>query len=146
ALAAIAAVADLIPLVGVYILLTPMTLAAFSVSPTTAIVVVAAMVAYQQIEDRLLVPRVYGQTLRLPTIAVVLALLAGAELLGLIGALLALPLAAGIRVVVEYFAQVRKDALQSDAERAEAAATQAGPRDQPFAPDEGDGVRPVEQP
>jgi predicted PurR-regulated permease PerM len=129
ALAAIAGVADLIPLIGVYVLLAPMTLAALSVSTTTAIIAVAVMVAYQQFEDRLLVPRVYGQTLRLPTIAVVLAILAGGELLGLIGALLALPAAAAIRVIVEYFAEVRRRS-------GTAAAEQAAPEEHVFAPDE----------
>ena len=140
ALAGIAAIADLIPLIGVYVLITPMVLSALQVSTTTAIVVVAVMVAYQQFEDRVLVPRVYGQTLRLPTIAVVLAILAGGELLGLAGALLALPLAAGIRVVVEYFAQVRKESAASVAEEAEQAAESTGPPDQAFAPDD-DGAR-----
>lgn len=137
ALSAIAAIADLIPLVGVYIFLAPMALAALSVSVTTAIIVVAVMVAYQQVEDRVLIPRVYGATLRLPTIAVVLAILAGAELLGLVGALLALPIAAGVRVMVEYFAGVRKTEPPDttlDAEAAGAAAA-TGPADEPFAPD-----------
>jgi putative heme transporter len=130
ALSAIAAIADLIPLVGVYILITPMTLVAFSVSTTTGLLVAGAMVLYQQFEDRLLIPRVYGATLRLPTIAVVLALLTGAQLLGLVGALIALPVAAAIRVIVEYFARVRADS-------ARAAAEEAAPEDEAFAPDDG---------
>lgn len=133
ALSAIAAIADLIPLVGVYILMAPMVLTALSVSVTTAIIAVALMTVYQQFEDRVLVPRVYGATLRLPTIAVVLAILVGAKLLGITGALLALPTAAGIRVVVEYFARVRT-------EPAEQAATAAAPPDQTFAPDEGPAI------
>lgn len=109
ALAGIAAVADLIPLVGVFILMVPMVLVALGVSPTTALIVLGLMIAYQQFEDRLLVPKVYGATLRLPTIAVVLAILAGAQLLGVLGALLALPVAAAIRVAVEYFARVKRE-------------------------------------
>ena len=144
ALSAIAAIADLIPLVGVYLLLAPIALAAIAVSTTTAIVVVGLMLLYQQFEDRVLIPRVYGATLRLPTIAVVLAILAGAELLGLVGALLALPLAAGIRVVVEYFADVKKVSTHSTAAQAETAADDAAPVDQPFAPDEGHRVRSAE--
>lgn len=144
ALSAIAAVADLIPLVGVYIFLVPITLSALAVSVTSAIIVFGLMVAYQQLEDRLLIPRVYGSTLRLPTIAVVLAILAGAELMGLVGALLALPVAAGLRVVVEYFAKVRKSSSRSDADQARDASDEAAPRDQPFAPDEGRRVRPAE--
>ena len=49
----------------------------------------------------MLIPRIYGQSLRLSSLAVVVALLIGGELLGIVGALLALPLAAGLRVVVE---------------------------------------------
>lgn len=130
ALPAIAALVDLIPLVGVYILITPMTLVALSVSTTTGFLVAGAMVLYQQFEDRLLLPRVSGATPRLPTIAVVLALLTGAQLLGLVGVLIALPVAAAIRVVVEYFAAVR-------AESARTAADEAAPDDEAFAPDDG---------
>jgi predicted PurR-regulated permease PerM len=144
ALSAIAAIADLIPLVGVYILLIPITLAALAVSVTTGIIVFVLMVLYQQFEDRILIPRVYGSTLRLPTIAVVLAILAGAELLGLVGALLALPVAAGLRVVVEYFAEVRRASSRDTATQASEASDEVAPPDQPFAPDEGNGVRPVE--
>ena len=114
AVAAIAAVADLIPLIGVYILLAPIALTAVSVSVTKAAIAVGLMVLYQQFEDRVLVPRVYGVTLRLPTIAVVLAILIGARLLGITGALLALPVAAGIRVVVEYFAGVQGEPEEDD--------------------------------
>ena len=107
ALAGIAAVADLIPLAGVFILMTPMVLVALGVSPLTAGLVFGLMLAYQQFEDRFLVPKVYGSTLRLPTIAVVVAILIGAQLLGIIGALVALPIAAALRVIVEYFATVK---------------------------------------
>ena len=109
ALAGIAAVADLIPLAGVFILITPMVLVAFGVSPLTAGIVLGLMLAYQQFEDRFLVPKVYGSTLRLPTIAVVVAILVGAQLMGILGALVALPIAAAIRVVVEYFASVKHE-------------------------------------
>ena len=109
ALAGIAAVADLIPLAGVFILITPMVLAAFGVSPLVAVIVLGLMLAYQQFEDRILVPKVYGATLRLPTIAVVVAILVGAKLMGILGALVALPIAAAIRVVVEYFATVKHE-------------------------------------
>ena len=116
ALAGIAMVADLIPLVGVFVLMTLMVLTALLVSPTTAVVVFGLMLAYQQFEDRVLVPRIYGAALRLPTIAVVVALLAGAQLLGVLGALVALPIAAAIRVVVEYFAKVRRKPAPAAAE------------------------------
>jgi len=109
ALAGIAAVADLIPLAGIFILITPMVLAAFGVSTPTALIVLGLMLAYQQFEDRFLVPKVYGSTLRLPTIAVVVAILIGAQLMGIVGALVALPIAAALRVVVEYVAAVKHE-------------------------------------
>jgi hypothetical protein len=71
-------------------------------SSTHALVVLAALLAYQQFEDRFFVPRVYGRTLNLPPIIVLIAVLAGAELLGITGVLLALPLTAAGRVWLDY--------------------------------------------
>jgi hypothetical protein len=59
------------------------------------------MLAYEELESRFLVPRVYGRALRLPSSMVLLALLAGGALLGIVGALLALPVAAAVRMLVE---------------------------------------------
>ena len=54
-----------------------------------------------EFETRILVPRVYGHVLRLSPTAVLLALLAGGTLLGVLGALLALPIAAGLQMILE---------------------------------------------
>jgi putative heme transporter len=72
-----------------------------------------ALVAYQQLENRFIVPRVYGRALRLPAAVVMLSLLIGAKLMGILGALLALPIAAGIRMVVE---ELRVDLPGDDAD------------------------------
>jgi len=101
ALAAFAALADLIPLVGGVLVLAPVALAALARGPVQALIVFAVILLYQQIEGHILIPRIYGQTLRLSPLAVLVALLVGSQLLGIIGALLALPLAAGLRVLVE---------------------------------------------
>jgi putative heme transporter len=101
ALAIFAAFTDLIPFVGGILSTTPCVLAALTRGVAPAIVVLVAIIVYQELESRLVVPRVYGQTLRLSPVAVTIALLAGGKLLGIIGALLALPIAAGIRVLVE---------------------------------------------
>ncbi|MFN8559240.1 MAG: AI-2E family transporter [Dehalococcoidia bacterium] len=82
ALAAIAALLDLIPMIGVFLMMVPVVTATLQVSLTTTILAVGLMLVYQQVEDRLLLPRVYGKTLRLPTLVVVLALLVGAEVMG----------------------------------------------------------------
>lgn len=103
----LAGFADIIPLVGAFISVVPATLAAFQESPTKALIVLGALLAYQQFEDRFLVPRVYGQTLNLPALVVLLAVLIGGELLGVPGILLALPAAAAGRVVLDYYLEGR---------------------------------------
>ena len=59
------------------------------------------LAVYQEFESRVIVPRIYGQVLRLPAAMVMIALLVGGKLLGVLGALLALPIAAGIRMIVQ---------------------------------------------
>jgi hypothetical protein len=58
------------------------------------------MVLYQEFESRILVPRIYGRVLRLSPAMVLLALLIGGTLLGVLGALLALPIAAGVQMMI----------------------------------------------
>jgi hypothetical protein len=65
------------------------------------VLVLVAMLLYQEFESRILVPRIYGKTLRLSSATVIIALLVGGKLLGILGALLALPVAAGVRMVFE---------------------------------------------
>jgi predicted PurR-regulated permease PerM len=121
AFAVLAAFADIIPLIGAFIATVPPVAAALQQSSTLAVVVLLSMIAYQQFEDRVLVPRVYGQTLNLPPIIVLIAVLAGAELLGITGVILALPLTAAARVAIDYIIEHRRLPLM--------------PTEQPLAPD-----------
>jgi predicted PurR-regulated permease PerM len=98
-LAILAGLVDVIPVVGVIIATVPAVLLALTVSPTTAAIVFACYVAYHVVESYFIVPRVYGQRLRLSTLAVVLALLAGTTLQGLLGAVLVLPLVAAYPII-----------------------------------------------
>ena len=98
-LAILAAVADAIPVVGVVIATIPAVLLALTVSPLAAGIVLALYVAYQQVENYVIVPRVYRGTLELHPFAVLLAVLVGAQLLGVLGVLLALPIAAAVPVI-----------------------------------------------
>jgi predicted PurR-regulated permease PerM len=98
-LAIVAAVADAIPVVGVVIATVPAVLLALTVSPLVAGLVLALYLAYQQVENYLIVPRVYRGTLELHPFAVLLAVLVGAQLLGVLGVLLALPIAAAVPVI-----------------------------------------------
>lgn len=101
ALALLAGVADVLPYVGAFLACGPAFLAALSKGTTTAAIVLATLGAYQEFESRVIVPRIYGKVLRLPAATVMISLLVGGKLLGILGALLALPIAAGIRMVVE---------------------------------------------
>jgi len=114
AFAVLAGFADVIPLIGALIATVPPVAAALQESSTQALIVLAFLVAYQQFEDRLLVPRVYGRTLNLPPVIVLIAVLSGAELLGITGVLLALPLTAAGRVGLDYLIQNRQMLLGQD--------------------------------
>ncbi|MGE3768815.1 MAG: AI-2E family transporter [Kofleriaceae bacterium] len=100
AIALFAGLTDVIPFVGGYIASTPVIVAVTPQGTTITLIVVAIMVIYQEFESRLLVPRVYGRTLRLPPAVVLVALLVGGTLGGILGALLALPIAAGLHMVI----------------------------------------------
>lgn len=104
----LAAFADIIPLVGAFIAIVPAVIAAFQESPTQAVIVLGALLVYQQFEDRFLVPKIYGQTLNLPALVVLMAVLVGGELMGIAGVLLALPTAAAGRVVLDYYLDKRE--------------------------------------
>jgi predicted PurR-regulated permease PerM len=100
ALALFAGMTDIIPFVGGYVASLPAIVAVSSSGIAAVLIVTALMFAYQEFESRILVPRVYGKVLRLPPAIVVISLLVGGTLLGIVGALLALPIAAGLQMVV----------------------------------------------
>jgi predicted PurR-regulated permease PerM len=100
AYAVFAGITDVLPFVGGLLGTTPAVLAALGRGVGPAMIVLVAMVVYQEFESRVLVPRVYGSVLRVSPATVILALLAGGKLLGIVGALLAIPIAAGIQMLV----------------------------------------------
>jgi predicted PurR-regulated permease PerM len=99
-LAVLAGLVDVLPFIGGLLAITPAALAALPRGPLVVIVVIVVMAIYQEVENRVIVPRVYGQALRLSPPAVILALLIGAQLMGIMGALLALPFAASIGMLI----------------------------------------------
>jgi predicted PurR-regulated permease PerM len=101
ALAVFAGVADVLPYIGALLSIAPMVLAALPRGLVIAGVILAVMLVYEEFESRVLVPRIYGHALRLPSSVVLLALLAGGTLMGILGALLALPLAATVMMLIE---------------------------------------------
>jgi predicted PurR-regulated permease PerM len=93
-LALLAGVFDFIPVLGFILSAVPALVLALTRSPATALIVILLYVAYHTIENYLIAPWVYGDRLQLSNIAVVLAFAVGAELAGIVGALIALPIAA----------------------------------------------------
>jgi predicted PurR-regulated permease PerM len=101
ALAFFGGVADVLPYIGIFFPIATAVLAAVPRGPGITLVVLCLMVLYMEFESRILVPRVYGQALRLPSTVVLFSLLAGGTLLGITGALLALPFAAAVMMLLE---------------------------------------------
>jgi predicted PurR-regulated permease PerM len=101
ALAVFAGVADVLPYIGAFLSIGPMVIAALVRGPVIVTIVLLIMLAYEEFESRVLVPRIYGRALRLPSSIVLFALLAGGTVMGILGALLALPIAATIMMLIE---------------------------------------------
>ncbi len=101
ALAVFAGLADVLPYIGPVLSVGPAVLAALPRGTVIALVVLVAMSAYEEFESRVVIPRVYGRALRLPSSVVLFSLLAGGTLMGILGALLALPVAATVMMLVE---------------------------------------------
>jgi predicted PurR-regulated permease PerM len=100
ALALFAGLTDIIPMIGGILASAPSVVAALGRGTPTIVAIVVALFLYQEFESRILVPRLYGRVLRISPVLVLLALLVGGTLLGILGALLALPIAAGLQMVV----------------------------------------------
>jgi predicted PurR-regulated permease PerM len=100
ALGLIVAILDLIPLAGATIAAILIGTVAFIHSIPAGIIVVVFFIVYQQVENHVLQPLVYGRTVQLSPLAVLISILIGAELAGILGALGAIPVAGSIQVVI----------------------------------------------
>lgn len=91
----------LIPLIGTVLTTIVMTALSLFVSPTAALIVLIAMLVYMQVEAYILTPRVMSRAVQVPGSIVLIAALAGGTLAGLPGALVAIPVAAGILLIIK---------------------------------------------
>jgi predicted PurR-regulated permease PerM len=94
-------VGELIPVVGPVLSAVPAIAVALSVSPQKALVVALFLIAQQQFENHVLVPKIMSSQVGVSAVTVLVALLIGGELLGILGALLAVPTAAILQVIVQ---------------------------------------------
>jgi predicted PurR-regulated permease PerM len=100
-IALFAGVADVLPYIGAVLSVGAAAAAALSRGPTIMIVVLVLVLAYKGFESHVIVPRIYGRALRLPSSVILFSLLAGGVLSGVTGALLALPVAAAVLMLIE---------------------------------------------
>lgn len=98
----------LIPLIGTVLTTAVMTVLSLFVSPTAALIVLIAMLVYMQVEAYILTPRVMSKAVQVPGSIVLIAALAGGTLAGLPGALVAIPVAAGILLIIKEVVVPRK--------------------------------------
>jgi predicted PurR-regulated permease PerM len=108
ALGLLVAVLDLIPLAGATIAGIVVVGVAFLHSVPAGIVVLVFFVVYQQLENHWLQPVIYGRTVQLSPLMVLVSVLVGAELGGILGALAAIPVAGSIQVIVRDQLAVRR--------------------------------------
>lgn len=100
---------DLIPIVGSTVAGIIVSLVALTVSLPVAIATGAFYLVYRNAEDYLITPRVMKRTVKVPGLVTVIAVLIGGALLGLIGALIAIPVAAAIKLILEEVSYPRLD-------------------------------------
>jgi predicted PurR-regulated permease PerM len=128
-LAFLVAVCDLIPMIGATLgAIIGVTVALFSTQlwPTT-VLVAAFFIGYQQLENYLIAPRVLKTTVELGAAAVLLSGLIGATVLGLVGALMAIPVAAALNVIVNERLTAHEEEAASPIPGAAAAVTSVPP-------------------
>jgi len=109
----IAALTEAIPIVGPLLGAIPAILVAATVSPQLALVVALIYLVLQLIEGNVLVPIVMRNTIGISPLLVLFSLLIGAQVGGLIGALLAVPLAASVEIVLQHL-QARETPVAQD--------------------------------
>ena len=115
-LALVAAFGEMIPVVGPVLSAIPAVVVGFTVSPKTGLFVLIFFLVQQQVENHFLVPKVMSRQVGVSAVTVIIALLIGGSLLGILGAILAVPSAAILQVVLEELLDER-DRLEERAAR-----------------------------
>jgi predicted PurR-regulated permease PerM len=111
------AISELLPYIGPWLGAIPPFLYALVVHPVSAIWVILLFLGIHQVEGHIVVPNVMGSALRLHPLLVIFGLLAGGEIYGLPGALVALPLLAAARAMWEFFGErIRFEPWQGEGE------------------------------
>ena len=107
-LAIFAGIMDLLPLVGSTLGTLPALVLAFTISPLTGVLVIILHLIYQQLENVVISPAIYRKTLDISPALCFLSVLVGGGLFGILGAFLALPVAASLPAMVRYYQEYQK--------------------------------------
>lgn len=110
ALALVVALTDLVPVIGATIGAVVVTSVAFAQDVRTGLIVAVFYLVYQQVENYLLYPRIMKRSVDVSPAVTIVAVLVGASLLGVVGALLAIPIAAAIQLILVEVVVPRQDA------------------------------------
>jgi predicted PurR-regulated permease PerM len=109
ALGLLVAILDLIPLAGATLAAIVLAAVGFLTSIAAGVVIVAYFIIYQQVENHILQPLVYGRTVQLSPLVVLIAILIGSQLAGVLGALGAIPVAGTLQILLlDWLAQRRR--------------------------------------
>jgi predicted PurR-regulated permease PerM len=108
-LAMVVLICGFIPLVGHFIGMTIVTVVSLTDSLTTAAIALGAYIVYVQIENYVITPRIMRKSLAIPGLVTIIAALLGASLLGLVGGLLAVPIAAAVLLILDEVVFPRAD-------------------------------------
>jgi predicted PurR-regulated permease PerM len=101
AIAVLVFVCGAIPLIGHILGIALVTLIALSKSPADAVITLAVYVIYIQIENYLIMPRIMRKSLSIPGVVTIIAALVGVSLLGIVGGILAVPIAAAVLLIID---------------------------------------------
>jgi predicted PurR-regulated permease PerM len=126
ALGLVVAILDLIPLAGATLAGILLAIVAFLTSLTAGIVVVTYFVIYQQVENHLLQPLVYGRTVQLSPLVVLIAVLIGAQVAGVLGALGAIPVAGTLQILLVDFLRHRRGEAAAEGKESRGGAAAEG--------------------
>jgi predicted PurR-regulated permease PerM len=113
-LAIFAGLLEAVPIAGPFLGAVPAVIIGLSVSPTTALWVILASIIIQQLENSYLVPRVMNSVIGIRPLVSLLSLLALGSLYGVLGALIALPLAGVIQLLLDRFLLARESLAQEE--------------------------------
>ncbi len=99
---------EVIPYIGPWLGLVPAFFVALTVSPLKALLILVAFLVIQQMEAQFLAPKIMGKAVGLSPVIIILALLIGAKLMGILGVLIAVPVAAVLSVLIQEWPEIRK--------------------------------------